>query len=375
MKEGLQSLPAMDPMALGERILELLGEGAVSTSYKYAVLLSIVELCIEKSGISSGPPSMITTREVAEKVVELYWTHTLPYSKVALRQSGRGQAELIKLVSEFRQYRAGDPSKRLAESRREGGRPWQRLLSDVEWKLIEMPLPRLQTVGNRSDDFLYRIGWDQSIKRSQVSSYQTGNGGAFDNGIYLRPGVADALVRLSPLLKPMIRRQWTLLVARLNHLEVSELEDFLFGETRTALTGTRDLLADLQGTRCFYCHDRLDQRSEVDHFIPWSRYANNALENLVLAHRTCNHDKRDYLASFEHIEAWSERMRQGSSSLRLMRTFADHAGWDHKPERSLAVTSAIYSHLPEGYSLWQGIRNFVPFEKSRVLSLFHSIKA
>jgi hypothetical protein len=130
----------------------------------------------------------------------------------------------------------------------------------------------------------------------------------------------------------------------------------------------------LQGNRCFYCHNRLDKRSEVDHFVPWSRYANNALENLVLAHRNCNNDKRDYLASLEHVEAWLERVRWKSSSLHQMSAFANDTGWDHHPERSFNVTAAIYTHLPDGYSLWQGVRDFVPFEKFRVLSLFHSLQ-
>jgi hypothetical protein len=36
----------------------------------------------------------------------------------------------------------------------------------------------------------------------------------------------------------------------------------------------RPVLIDLQAGRCFYCGDRLHpEKTGVDHFIPWSRYA------------------------------------------------------------------------------------------------------
>jgi hypothetical protein len=54
------------------------------------------------------------------------------------------------------------------------------------------------------------------------------------------------------------------------------------------------VLVDLQAGRCFYCGDRLgDTRIEVDHFIPWSRYAADLGHNLVLADFKCNNRKRD----------------------------------------------------------------------------------
>ena len=47
---------------------------------------------------------------------------------------------------------------------------------------------------------------------------------------------------------------------------------------------------------------------EIDHFVPWARYPDNGIDNLVVAHRRCNHDKRDFLAAFGHVEKWVARM-------------------------------------------------------------------
>ena len=76
------------------------------------------------------------------------------------------------------------------ESRRQAPAAYQRLLLRVEWKLIEMPLPRLQTMGLVERPFIYEINWDMRIQRRDVASYLAGEGG-FDNRILLRPGVGE----------------------------------------------------------------------------------------------------------------------------------------------------------------------------------------
>jgi hypothetical protein len=54
--------------------------------------------------------------------------------------------------------------------------------------------------------------------------------------------------------------------------------------------------------------DRLDDtRVEIDHFIPWSRYAADLGHNLVLADFKCNNRKRDRIPAVEHLARWTER--------------------------------------------------------------------
>jgi hypothetical protein len=358
-------------MALGERILELLGEGSFAATYKHAVLLALVDLCTEK--IASHPEGLksVTSREVAEKVIRLYWSHTNPYENGILKQNNTKQASILSAIAEHRQYQPLPRSCSAEQSHRVDPERWSRLVDKVEWKLIEMPLPRLHTIGNRMDPFLYKLKWSQSIKRSEVTPYQMRRlGYEFDNRLCFMPGVPEGLVRLSPILKPLIQRRWVLLVAQFNRLEVSRLENFLFGETRIPLVGTREFFTSLQDNRCFYCDRRLDSRSEVDHFVPWSRYPNNAIENLVIAHNGCNQNKRDYLAGIDHLQVWLERMRFGSKDRIELERYAAENNWDSWPDRTRNVASAIYLGLPDGYSLWKSAREFVPLERYRIQSTF-----
>jgi hypothetical protein len=110
---------------------------------------------------------------------------------------------------------------------------YERLVQLVEWKLIEMPLPRLQIMGQSHRSFIYEIYWDQRVERREVTGYQRGAASSFDNRVMLRPGVGEYFLQLSGLLRPLIQRRWSAMVAQLNGLEESQLEMFLFGADRT----------------------------------------------------------------------------------------------------------------------------------------------
>jgi len=66
----------------------------------------------------------------------------------------------------------------------------------------------------------------------------------------------------------------------------SNLGEFLFGAERRGLARLRAGLGELQKGQCFYCGSRMSGPGEVDHFIPWARYPDNGIENLVAAQQT-----------------------------------------------------------------------------------------
>jgi hypothetical protein len=53
----------------------------------------------------------------------------------------------------------------------------------VEWMLIEMPLPRLQMMGQSLDPFIYEIHWDAHVRRRDVDRYLGGGAGG-QHGAY-----------------------------------------------------------------------------------------------------------------------------------------------------------------------------------------------
>jgi 5-methylcytosine-specific restriction endonuclease McrA len=367
--------PEDGPIALAEKVLSLLDEGTFTATYKYAVLLGLIDLCMENTTRTGEAPQMVTTRQLAEKVLEIYWPQSLPFHverfpEPTVLTQNRGapdtQAAVLREITEFRRERAPDSSAPLPRARRADPGAFEDLVQSVEWKLIQMPLPRVQRFGRTHDEFLYSIGWDKDVRMGAVSAYQRGEESPFDNRIHLQPNVGEHLVLLNGLLRPLIHRQWAAMVAQMNELEESRLEEFLFGARRIPLDPVRAGLRDLQEDRCFYCEDRLGssgrRQPEVDHFIPWARYPNNAIENLVVAHERCNSRKRDFLAAPEHLNRWRRRFEPGQLVAPELEEVAEEARWESAPERSLSVTRAIYLRLPPDAKLWEGGRSFVEAE-------------
>ena len=274
-----------DVLALAERVLAILEEGSFSSTYKYALFTAILDLCIEHTDRHGTPRQTLTTRQLAERVLGLYWNHADPYGgHGTLRQGGvkpDSQAEILRRIETDRIRWADGVSETVHRARKEHPMEFADLVDFVEWKLIEWPIRLLQVLGHQEDRFLYDYNWTQNIRRSTVSVYQRGSDSDFDNRLLLRSGVAQQLVRLNGVLRPLFRRDWAVMVAGMNRLPETELEDFLFGSTRTSLGDVRTPLRDLHKDQCFYCKRSIAGRADVDHFIPWSRYADDGRHNLV----------------------------------------------------------------------------------------------
>ena len=239
---------------------------------------------------------------------------------------------------------------------------YERLVRLVEWKLIEMPLPRLQTMDQSRRLFIYEIYWDQRVEQCEVTSYQVSAASKFDNRVMLRPSVGEYFLQLNGLLRPLIQRRWAAMVAQLNRLEESQLEMFLFGTDRTRTTKIRAGLWEIQGRRCFYCDARITEPvgGQVDHFVPWSRYSDDTLDNFVVADNRCNGSKSSSLAAADHLTRWTRRFEEGSSEYAQLTELTQSAAWDRQPGRSLNVARAIYLRLPGDARLWLRGKEFVP---------------
>lgn len=363
-----RAAPEADAIALAERILVLVDEGARTATYKLAVLAGLMDLCLEKTTTDGRAPDTLTTRELAEKVIALYWPQTRAATdagrSTVLRQNTRGQAEIVARIAEFRASVAADPGCPLARARRQEPVRWLGLVHFVEWKLIEMPLPKLQRIGGVRDEMLYEIGWDDGDlqpSRAEVTAYQEERESPFDNRVRLRPGVGDALVRLHGLLRPILESKWARMVAEVNDLEEARLHRFLFGARRESLDPVRAPLLELHDGCCFYCARKIAIRDPravaVDHFVPWSRHPDDAVENLVPAHERCNSQKRDFLAARQHVRAWHGRNLRHRADLA---DIAERARFDHDPERVLGVARGIYTRLPVQARLWLRGDEFEP---------------
>lgn len=370
----------LDAIGLAEYVMALLDQGSFTATYKYAALLALMDLCLEQTSKTGQPPVMVTTAQLAVKVIEIYWPHTAPFRKkasaVLFQNAGtsQSQAEIVRRIEEFRTKQGGLSN--LSTAKREDAAGYLRLVKNVEWKLIEMPLPRLQYLGKQLRPYLYSINWDKEVTRQEVRAYQNGNESDFDNRIQFKNSVAENLIKLNNLLRPLIHRQWTIKVSQINKLPESRLETFLFGASRIGTDRIRPALEEFQNHRCFYCEGRIGSASkrkpEVDHFIPWSRYPENGLANLVVAHNSCNNHKRDFLADTTHLKKWLLRLDTGHSAFQQFNALAQHAQWEMRDTETSGVGAAIYLNLSGTTELWYLGSEFVAADQEAIEVAFAS---
>lgn len=343
-----------------EKVILLLDQGEFTATYKYAVLLGLMDLCLERSERDGSPPDVLTTDQLARKAIELYWRQSQRFAPLHDRiplQNRRGQAEILTLITRFREQHAPDPNSTLFRAKLHDPERFEQLVREVEWKLVEMPLPKLQRVGRELDPFIYDISWDDQIRRRMFKSRE------FDNRIRFQPGASRCLVALAGVLRPLVHRHWATRVTQLNSLQESGLDEFLFGADRSALRPVCPPLLELQGGRCFYCAGRIQAKPQVDHFLPWARCPDDGLANLVVAHDACNRQKSDFLADAGHVASWVERAVHHAQGLGEV---AANACWPHDPQRTSSVVRSIYRRLPDDMRLWHLEQRFVPIDRARL---------
>lgn len=331
-----------------EKLLQVLAQGGFSATYKYAVLLGLIDLCVE----AGRPPSLVTTRQLARRVVELYWPQVRPFPGLQ-RVLDQNRGSMGRIPASVCSFRRAHPD--LVSPPREGPAApagYDALLDEVEWKLIEMPLPRLQRVGGGEERFLYLLPWQEGVPEGRVRRYQRGDGAAFDNRVLFRPGAAEALVALAAVVRPLVQQQWMVMVRAINGLPEAELDAFLFGAERASLSTLQRPLRALQGGRCFYCEGSLSSaRAQVDHFLPWSRYPDDGLDNLLLAHEHCNRHKLHFLADLDFARRWRDRSHDQTH---LLDEIASGARWPRDRARTFGVVASVYQGVPDGVRLWAG---------------------
>ena len=276
-------------------IQRLLAEGLFVASYKFALLHALADLAVLK-GDDTGAPLHLETKDIAAKFVELYWRQCRPFQGLVLQQNTDRQAEVIGHILKVQPH-YGESLFRLKHF---DSREWLRLVSKVGGVVRKMPLWKLQTVGKERLEFLY----------DNLDCGTT---------ITLKAGVAYCLRAFHELLLDLIRGAWVRWIQKYNANKLGNATDlgtFLFGQERANLEAYRPILIDVQRGECLYCRKPLPKNSQVDHFVPWSRYPADLGHNFVLAHQGCNRAKSDYLAAEDHLGAWAERNRLNQDELR-----------------------------------------------------------
>lgn len=322
----------------------LLVEGDFSATYKFALLHAIADCCVELPDPGLTPVALPLPL-LAEKLLQLYWHHAVPFGETqgeaaVLKQNAGKQAAIISQLYQCQQANIR------TLNQLKNSPYWSDAYTQAMVTLKDGPLWRLQILSKQAECFLY------PHHKPQAKS------------ITLNPGIAHCFRRFYDLVVHLARSGWLEKIQAIKSNQAllgnqSQLQQFLFGSDRSALGYARPVLMEVQKNRCFYCQQPLKSQGEVDHFIPFARYANDLGHNFVLAHSACNNNKRDYLAAPRHRERW------------LTQNLDSHRATIHEAlspyvlcnaEQSLAVANWAYDIATSTHAkLWSAIEQFEDF--------------
>ena len=315
----------------------ILQSGSFSSTYKFALIISLSRLAIE-IGEDSGAPLVLKYPDLAEKFIELYWKQTVPYvfdedGQLILNQNNGKQAAIVNQIIGLRQQYTS-----LGLLRRDIP-VWSKLVKNVAKTIKEMPVRYLQNINGQNFEFLYQ----------QESSNQR---------LTLLPHVMYNLRQFSEIIEELCQKRWIDYIRKnssnapiLNKLP--NLEQFMFEPNRNQLNAVARVLEELQQCKCFYCDKDLKQGNfAVDHFIPWSMYPSDTGHNFVLADSGCNSKKSNFLASERFLNRW--RLRNEKHNLIIINRISEF-GFLTDKERSHKVADWAYAQAVENhYTMWGG---------------------
>ncbi|MER2491223.1 S24 family peptidase [Catenovulum sediminis] len=327
-------------------IQRMLNEGDFSATYKFALLHALADVCVESVDLSGNENQadgqlVISLETLAEKLILLYWHHATPFSSHQgeaglLRQNTGAQSKVITVLYECQQ----NEIKSLRQLK--NSQYWKAVFNASMETLKNGPLWRLQILAKQEECFLYPHNKKQKF-------------------ITLYPGIADCFRRFYDLVVYLARNSWIQKIQAIKFNQQligpeSQLERFLFGFDRTALNYAKPVLIEIQQNRCFYCHKPMVSGAvEVDHFIPFARYAHDLGHNFVAAHRTCNNNKRDFLAAHIHKEHWQAQNLEEHADV-LQAELGNYYYCDSVKSKAVSDWAYQVAEL-NGAKLWLGAKD------------------
>lgn len=337
------------------KVQRLFAEGEFTATYKFALLVSLVELAIEVPQLSGDSELELSIRSIATKFIELYWRQSFEYvAGRAGTKSGvlvQNLGDQAAVVNAIRGFRAAVHLKSASLAVARQTAQFRTLVSQVATVVSAQPLNFLQNFGGKTDDFLYTR--------------------ARPGFILLKPGVPYCLRRFQPLIQQLARAHWV------DHIkgnrrnaqilgENSDLESFLFSTSRRTLSLYGARLSKLFGASCFYCGSSLNE-VDVDHFVPFAAYPRDLGHNFVLSHPACNQSKSDSLAAYDHLARWLERNDRWKQRIAEI---SEECGLVHEADATRAIADWSYRSSCDVKGLaWIAKRQYEPLGP-RHLALF-----
>jgi hypothetical protein len=158
-----------DALSFARNVMTLLDQGTFTSTYKYALLIALIELCQEGAN-EDGDGEIMETRSIAGRMVQLYWGHQSLYKQVdpprRLTQTSQ-QGKEITMLNAIQEATA-TRDLRLRRLRSSFPSEYERLIRIAHGVLRREPLPKLQTLARGKGHFVFIYDWPDGGDRSRI---------------------------------------------------------------------------------------------------------------------------------------------------------------------------------------------------------------
>lgn len=332
-----------------QKIQLILEAGDFTSTYKFALLLSLSNLSIRK-GDDTPNPLTLSYEEIAEQFIEQYWKQSLPFEYIdkdnfVLQQNTGSQIVIIQAIQELMLT-----CSTLQQAKK--SLYWHRIIKKMATTIKNYPAKLLQNIEGQSLNFLY--DWQST------GTYLT-----------LKKNVMYCLRQFNGIIRQLVQQRWADFVRQLpKNKDIlqgqQDIQAFLFDEQRNSLKKVSELYQDLQESRCFYCHKKIQGSAEADHFIPWSYYQQDTLHNFVIADKQCNGAKSNFLADTDLLKLWLERNHQYGDQIHQ---FSENIGMVSNQEASENIAKWAYQRAINNQSpIWMPPKEFITLDPQHNLT-------
>lgn len=129
--------------------------------------------------------------------------------------------------------------------------------------------------------------------------------------IQINPQMYEFLCKRKSVIEKLNYYEWARFLEKVNEdpILIHLLDKIDKSSKRNNLSVYRLILfEEFESSKCFYCGKKINiNKSEVDHFVPWSFIKDDNLWNLVLACPECNRSKGDKLPDLVYLDTLIER--------------------------------------------------------------------
>jgi len=167
-----------------ERLLEVIDSGRRTATYKLALLLALLDLCIRRSDIDGDAPGELHTRDIAEEVAALYWRQIAPFARpgsdelITLRQISGSRASVVEAIRSLRELASSEGITSLHLARQRLPEAYELMVDLVEITIAEQPClaSKRWALRTRSSDSSMRSHGDRGRRSRSRSFVSTARG-------------------------------------------------------------------------------------------------------------------------------------------------------------------------------------------------------